>query len=496
MLALLLALPHVYAADAMESIADLNRQYEILNMELEQAIQDIEHRREVSAYPERMLSYRNNATVAIGGELRTTYTFSSGKAIDSSAADPLFANRQFGKSKLGDLDVSTAKITIDARANRWRAHLDLNLNGYTGLQPVDRVYNRTGDGGTGYERRNREFWVSEAYIELLKDGHSGFGFKAGLMELPFGLTTRPNLVGRSFLDAPNLTGSYLNRPYSGDTGQILPHASRLLNPAVALMASYEMRDIIRFEAAIFQDNEHDRWTRTRKNGYDRVGEESTVPLSHQIGFSILPLEGWELSATYRNRHSRSRGLSSWTNSPYRSDFGDALASGGRDPAWDEATGQWSDTGTGVGFGSRRNEQAFAVGLAIEIPNTMLAVQLEYAHGWNQGFSKHINSDNVNFGLAYRLTPRLTLYGQAEWLHVKDRSWMAQVGAGWTRDTRNHRLYRALLGAEYELFRGLIVEAGWQYEYWNYSSSIGDSGGGSVDRTLTANMFYMGTRFLF
>ena len=478
----------------MASLTTLNRQYEILNMELEQAIRDIEQRREVSAYPDRMFSAHRNATVTIGGELRTTYTYSAGNTIDNANADPLFANPRFGKSKLGDISVSTAKIAIDARSGRWRAHLDMNLNGYNGLQPVDRMYNRARydtPPGTGYERKNRDFWVNEAYIELRKDGHSGFGFKAGLMELPFGLAARPDLIGRSFLDAPNLTASYLNRPNSGDTGQMLPHASRFLNPAVALSASYEMRDIIRFEAAIFQDNEHERWIRTRKNGYDRFSEESAIPLSHQIGFSFLPLEGWELSATYRNRHSRSRGLAAWTNSPYRSDFGDALSGGGGDPSWDAALGQWSDAGTGVGFGSRRNEQAFAVGLTVEIPNTMLALQLEYAHGWNQGFSKYINSDNVNVGFAYRLTPWLTLYAQGEWLHVKDRSWMARAGSGWGRDTRNHRLYRALFGAEYELFSGLIVEAGWQYEYWNYSSSIGDS-----NHTVTANMFYMGTRFLF
>ncbi len=498
LLALVCAAPARAAdADASLDLEQVARQYELLSAELDHAIRELEYPREIPHYPDRMLSHRKNATVTIGGEIRTDYVFSSGSVYTGAINDPFRTTSRRTSSRLADLDITTAKLLIDARANRWRGHLDINLNGYSGFQPVSRYRNLTapGDPAPRYREDTEEIYVNDAYIELMKDGHSGFGFKAGLMEMPFGLQCRPNLIGRSFLDAPDLTGSYLTRPTAQD-GLKLPHASRFLNPATAIMLSYELRDIIRFEAGVFQDNETYRWNRERNSTYTRLRNESSLLKSHQFSVSILPLEGWELTATYRNRHSRSRGLAAWTNSPYRWDFRNNLVGGSRDPAWDAANREWSDSGTGEGFGSRRNEQAFTIGLAVEIPYTMLSVQLEYARGLNQGFNKYINSDNVNLGLSYRLTPRLTLHTQGEWLHIKDRSNMAFNGARWQRDTQNNRLYRVLFGAEYELMHGLLLEAGWQYEYWNLTSSRGVAGEGDTDRTYRSNMLYMGTRFIF
>ncbi len=273
----------------------------------------------------------------------------------------------------------------------------------------------------------------------------------------------------------------------------LPHASRFLDPVVAAMLYYEMRDIVRFDAAIFQERRAEEVADGR--GGDARSDE-VAPRSWQIGASVQPLEGWELTAHFRNRHSRSRGIGYWANSPGRWDFRENRAVAGRDPKWDPAAGggdgQWVDGGPGPGFGSTSNEQAVVVGVAAEIPGTKLAASVEYAHGWNQGFNKYVDSDSVNLGLAYELTPRLTLYAQGEWLHVKDRSWMAEVGAGaWKRDTRNHHLYRAMLGVEYELAQYLTLEAGWQYEYWRTrASALGEKS------LVTANMLYFGTRFVF
>ncbi|MCC8179321.1 MAG: hypothetical protein LIP23_00180, partial [Planctomycetes bacterium] len=162
---------------------------------------------------------------------------------------------------------------------------------------------------------------------------------------------------------------------------------------------------------------------------------------------------------------------------------------------DQGLQQWTDDGGGPAFGSRKNEQALAVGLAVEIPNTTLTVRAEYAHGWNQGFNKYISSDNVNLGLAFRATPRLTLHGQGEWLLVRDRSHMADDGAGPVRDSRNNHLYRVYLGAEYELLSGLFLEGGWQYEYLRFNSARGDAGG-KFSRSFNASMYYLGTKFTF
>ncbi len=484
-----------------EDLARVLRRYEMVNSELQRTLQEIDCPTPVGDYPDRLLSIRKNASVTVGGEMRTDYIGSRGNFVDPSPPPPGIAAPPGApaKSSVGDLKLTTTKIAVDARIhNRWRARIEMNLNGYEGVNRPrwTRNPNTPGNPPTAeYPAREWRDYLGEAYLEMLKNGHSGFGFKIGAFKPSFGLQTRPDLIGRSYLDAPDLLESHLMDPLAYANGVRLPHASRFLEPVFAATASYEMRDIVRFEAGIFQD----RYDFPRRAGPDSdrtVRSDSPPPRSWQLGFSILPLEGWELSATFRNRYSRSRGIRYWADSPYRWDFRSNSASGGGDPSWDPIQAQWVDGGAGPGFGSRRNAQDFIVGLAVEIPNTKLAVQLEYAHGWNQGFNEYLHSDDVNLGLSYRLTPFLTLFGQGEYLRVKDRSWMAETGGGWARDSRTNRLYRVLLGAEYEVFRGLTLEAGWQYEYWGIDSTLGGAGGTRDERSSQANMYYVGTRFVF
>lgn len=480
---------------------ELLRRYDMASVELQNLLTEIDRPAALPEYPRRVLSVRKNASVTIGGEMRATYIGSRASFVEPDAGNHLRGERIRDKSKIGSLGIATANLSVDFRASpRWRARFDINLKGYHGINRIAQVTNPNAPGSinptTTYDRRHAIDNIDAAFIEYLKGGHSGFGVKVGIMKLPFGLAAKPDLIGKSFMDSPDLTGSYLMSPMNWDNAVRLPHASRLLDPAVAAMLSYEMRDIIRFEAAVFQERNRRHEFDYEEHGARHYRSESNLPQSWQVGLSLLPLEGWELSMQFRNRHSRSRGVNYWSDSPYRWDFRRNLASGRNDPRWDPVAGQWSDTGTGAGFGARHNEQAFIVGLAVEIPNTNLSVQAEYAHGWNQGFNKYLNSDGVNLGFSYRVTPFLTLHLQGEWLHLKDRSWMAETSDGWTRDRRNNRLYRLLLGAEYELHRGITLEGGWQYEYWNMTSAQGGVGGSRDERVNTANMVYMGTRVLF
>lgn len=427
---IILALAIMHPAWGEDVYTQMLRRYDEMNAELEHAINEIERGVETQPYVKRVLSMNRNATVTIGGELRTAYAFSEG-----GGADPLFTPSpapQKYDSKTGALNLSTARISVDARAGgRWRAYLDINLNGRSGTHTV-------GD--------EEPYHINQAYIELMKGGHSGFGAIVGMVKLPFGLWRRPNLYVKSFLDAPDLNESYLMHPTNWRDEISLPHASRFQDPSLTAMAYYEMRDIIRFDAAVFQEGREGRDVTFTRNGVTKLRTEEPPPLSWQAGASLQPLDGWELTAHFRNRHSRAR---------------------------DETPS----------FGAVKNEQALVVGLAAEIPNTKLSVSAEYALGWNQGFNEHIESESLNLAFAYKLTPKLTLHAQGEWLHVTDGSRIA--------DTRDNRLCRAMFGAEYELMRHMTLEAGWQYEYWNAKSyALNDS------RVNTVNTLYVGTRFLF
>ncbi|MCC8167692.1 MAG: hypothetical protein LIQ31_16520, partial [Planctomycetes bacterium] len=488
-------------ADEIEDLyAELMRRSEVLNAELQTILHEIDNPRPIPEAPERVLSLRRNAAVTIGGELRTNYIYSSGEWRDPFL-DPA-GDGATTKSRLSGLDIQTARLMVEGRAgDRWRVFFDINLQGYNGRHRLTRTINPNSglpmDEWTNrYDRDEENDILSQAYVEMMKASHSGFGFIVGKVRLPFGLWNKRNLFAQSYMDGGDLTTSYLMQPEGWNSSVRLPHASRLVDPPVAAMLTYEMRDIIRFEAAMFRETER-IWERRRGDGtFESRDESGFMPRSWQVGVSLQPLEGWELTAHYRNRHSRGRNLSYWSDSPYRWDFRGDLASGAGDPRWDDALGQWSDTGTGPAFGSTRDEQSLIVGLAVEIPNTNLTASVEYAKGWNQGFNEHIKSEGVNVGLGYRILPRLTLHAQGEWLHVRDRSWMAQTADGaWQRDRRDNNLYRFLLGAEYEVARSLTIEAGWQYEQWRMKSEIvpRDDGGKVLNR---ANTFYMGTRFIF
>ncbi|MDR1520472.1 MAG: hypothetical protein LBU23_10075 [Planctomycetota bacterium] len=463
---------------------------EAINRQLANIVENVEHPPGPAEYPRRLLSLQKNAEISIGGEIRVNFAgVRANTAGVNPSGDLVGAGSAPGKSRLADFQVSTARLNLAATiGRRWRAFFEINLDGHNGFRQIDRVWNANPAASPAdpYQRRRQTELIGQAYLEILKSGHSGFGLRIGLIKPSFGLTQRHDLFGQSFMDAPDLSAANLAAPENRQGGLRLPHASRFQDPVAAVMASYEMRDIIRFEAMVFQED--------RRNRYGRYsGSDSRPPRSWQAGASFLPLEGWELSAALRNRHSRGRGIRGWADSPFRPDFLDHLASGKSDPRWDAATRQWSDAGAGPAFGSRKNEQALAIGLAAEIPVIGVAAQLEYAHGWNQGFNRHINSDDLNLGLSRRLTPFLTLFGQAEWLRVGDGSWLTAAGE---RDERNHRLYRFLLGAEYDLLRNLTLEAGWQYEYWRIVSSRGGGDGAAEKLTNTANLFYLGSRFAF
>ncbi|MDR0361713.1 MAG: hypothetical protein LBJ46_03355 [Planctomycetota bacterium] len=498
-----LAFPAVASAEDVD-VAALMERYaavtaeaeELLSIPLDRCVS----RRYAPEAHSRIISPRGNAAVAVGGDFRAAYAAVRSKTMRPGANDPFVLVRDMEKARTGDLFLGGASLFVDAMiGDRWRARFEFNLNGHYG---PNRIRERRNPNAPGGQERDYPYApgaddanLGEVYLRYLKAGHSGFGFKIGRFRLPFGLRGRRERFVQSYLDAPDFAGSYLLHPFAWDASPRLPHASRFIDPSYAAMATYEMRDVIQFYAAAFIDDpERDGRGVGARGG--RFRSDDPGLRSFLVGVTALPLEDWELSLGFRNRYNRNRGIGYWANSPYRMDFLENRAAGRRDPRWDATSGQWSDAGTGPGFGSTRNEQAFFAAAALEIPNTKLAVALEYAHGWNQGFNKYVSSDSLDLELTYRMLRRLTLIGEAGWLRVRDRASMVEVASGdWRRDARRNDLYRLHLGFEYELMDGLTLEGGWQYEYWRLRSRKAKAGK-SDNFFLDAAMFYMGTRFIF
>lgn len=503
-IAAVIALAAQSRAGEEDLYAALMNRLDAVNDQLMKTLDDLQYIDPPPEIPERALSMRRNAEVTIGGEMRATYVHNKTTFVNPGF-EPETASRirPLGiDERLAELDIPVAKLLIDARVHkRWRVLMDFNASQSRGLHTNKRYYNPNTPGSknpTGTYRLEQESdTLGQAYIELMKADHSGFGFLAGKMKMPFGLWDRPNIIPQSFLDGPNLSASYLGGTSGRYDRALLPHASRMIDPAFAFMANYQMRDIVRFEAAVFEERDSGSFREIHHDGSITEKSQASMLKSWQVGVSLMPLDGWELTMHFRNRHNAGRGLSDFVNSPHRWDFRNSLVSGMYNPRWDPALGQWSDRGTGAEFGSTTNEQSFIIGLAADIPGTKLQVRAEYAKGWNQNFNQHIKSEDVNLGLSYKMTPRLTLHTQGEWMQVKDGSWMTADGnGGWRRDRRNNHLYRAMAGVEYEMAKGMTLEAGWQYEYWRMKSANGSDGFGPERHINKANIFYMGTRFTF
>lgn len=413
-------------------------------------------------YAMSVQSLNRKGTVRLGGEFWTKYTY-------VLSDYPLEDGRDGGRSQTSDLGVDRARLFVDVdTGGRWRAFMSADF--------TDSYLDKTSG-------KDADAILREAYLELRKAGHSGFGAKVGKMTVPFGLD-RPELMMDAYFDRPNMDGSYLLYNYNGENPIPLPHpAAKTTDPVMAGLVSYEARDIIRAELALFQESPG----RGESAPYMYRNQHDPMFISFAAKVGIYPLEGTELSFSVRNRHNGNRNLAFWQSNDMRTDFSGFFGTG-VDPTWNPATQQWWGMPSTVAeFGSVSDEQAFAAGLMVEIPGSKWQFYVQYARGLNQGFNAHINSQNVLIGTAYQATPRLRLTKQMEWLRVSDRSWL--INNGLDRDYRLTRMWRSLLAAEYEFCDSLVAEIGWQHEWLKYQNSR-ESGHTGAD------VIYLGTKFRF
>ncbi|MCC8180658.1 MAG: hypothetical protein LIP23_07100, partial [Planctomycetes bacterium] len=218
-------------APAGDAYVDALVQSDFLASELGRNVYLMDYPQPESTVVERALSINRNATVTIGGDFRTSYIYSRANSVrpvdPNNPQDPITTPGRIGKSRLGDLSVVRARLFLDVELHqRWRARLEMDLQDQEHPHRIQRWQN---DNGTYDDIDADHDILRVAYIEMMKAGHSGFGFKAGRFELPFGLSdTGADLIPESFMGAPDLTGSYLMSPDNWMHGLRMPHASKLL----------------------------------------------------------------------------------------------------------------------------------------------------------------------------------------------------------------------------------------------------------------------------
>jgi hypothetical protein len=355
--------------------------------------------------------------------------------------------------------VTDADLFFNIRpAENTLLHLTLRLNGGKEQFPV-----------SGMDSHDGTAMLHKVYFQWNNPCESGFSFLVGKDTVPFGIGF-DELMLSPYIAGADFGNSWISFPY-GEQGEIFrawngsmlpamighPGTDRA-DPAYQARLSYDLRDILKLEATLFQDPTG-RHLHRYGNSY-KIDDPGLG--SYAVKVTATPFEGLEASVSFINRYNRNRFLEAWMDdSMWRPDINAVISP-------EENA-----------FGARKNSQAFSAGAVYTIPTTRLTLHAEYMHGWNQFFNRNIKSDNIHFGAKYGFTDRLRLYGQGEWLRMKNKD----LG---DRST----LWQTTWAVQYDLFAGLTTEAGYRHEWLRNKNAWGWS------EKSKANVFYLGTKYVF
>ncbi|GHS95163.1 hypothetical protein FACS1894139_07510 [Planctomycetales bacterium] len=291
------------------------------------------------------------STVQIGGEFNTDYTFSL-RDRDGGAS---------GTVGRGDWALQQTNL---------RFYLDLG-NGAQGRIKLDLS-----------ERSPREQAILEEALLIWRQICGGpFGIIFGKGEIPYGQDRTLGVI-QSY--------HHNNGADSSEGVSIFNRGAPIWHPGeidrvVMGGVSFDWRDILRLEVAVFQPDDYAERPRDWQRGGS--GFES---LAARLWWQT-PLEGLvaELSGVRQ----------------YISDRQGQRVPGNRDAA-------------------RNDEYAFSVGLDYRAPTLPLELFAEYEMGINWNFTTGYNTHTVSAGGLYQLTDKIELGAMAEWLRIDNRGAVA------------------------------------------------------------------------
>ncbi len=426
-------------------------------------------------------SIRKNAVVTVGGFVNTRFFSRHGK-FDSSivetnpGGDPNYQNvgskKTLAKVNYQQFSVTDAKLEFKIDVNdHFDAYLKMDLQDNDNLR-----------AGTA-----QNYWIRWKNV-----CNSGFGLLVGRNAVAYGSNVGfggvldnwnlnysaggdlPLTIGDAFPDIfvdDELTGgmspadlAMFSGAFNTNGGCMVPlHNNWDYDRVVQFNPYWESQDgKYKVEASIFEALDTNVYgiRKDNRNGsvYNRAINFGFGSFSARV--TAKPVEGLTLSASFMSLGA-SQGTGWWS---------------------DNKGSEWLE---GAAGNLRTSSRSNGIQTGFEYTPSFfdkLTVWAQYGHGWNDYWIQDYRSDSVNYGLSYKITDALVLFGQGDYLSVKNgQGNLFHKASGWA----------AHGGLQYTFPYGVSLEAGYRHEHIDYKDRQGKNSG-----TYKSDTGYMHVGFEF
>ena len=408
-----------------------------------------------------LVSIKKNATVTVGGLVNTRYVASINSVEHSPA--PGVGRTKRSDYKKTDLAITDAKFNVDIKVNdHFEAYLQLDLQ-----HAQNRIDNVAGV-------------AQKYYIHWKNIMESGFGLLIGrnnfIFSDRFNVGQFTGLLGRHDDFSANYLidgiGLYDNRPggmagegmFSG-RGNLMPnHVGWDYSRTTQINPYWQSEDgKLRVDLTLMQSAERLHGTANTFGAADYNGDGIWERRSINYGlgsgtFRIMwkPIEGLALTGSVANfyqRNQRDGGTNRWDGR-----FG---------------TSTWATTGSIAAGNLVVHDEwiasnATATNLSFNY-NPVCATSWNFwgkwTHGWNDGWTKDLDSDAFNLGASFAFGNGLTLFAQGD--YFTNRNKRAEVQNWYRAD-----IWAIYTGLIYRLPYGVNMELGWRHEQSSFEDRTG------------------------
>lgn len=406
-----------------------------------------------------VVGIRKNAVVTVGGQLNTRYVGTTGN-VEHDAMDGAGMQKR-SEYKIGNFSITDAKLSfkIDVNEN-FDAFVQLDLQ-----HDSDRLTRTAGIAQKYWVRWKKavcdtSFGVLIGRNDFIFSDRYNVGQYSGLLGKhdDFGSTfaTKGITIYGDDVSTPTYTGpgGQLGEGMFSHRGNLTPNhvgwdysRTTQINPYLELMDGK-----LRFDLSLMQAPE--RLAGGTSNTVDPATSNGVTEyrsINYGLGsgtFRIMwkPIEGLSLTGSVAN-------------------FYQGNAHDGSTNRWDARKGisSWA-----TGHSEWISKNATATNISIRYnPSFAKAWNFwgKWTHGWNDGWTKDLDSDAFNLGASYTFLKRWTVFAQGDYFTNKNKR---SVVENWYEGN----IWASYAGIKYAFPYGANLELGWRHEEYSYKNRAG------------------------
>jgi hypothetical protein len=396
-----------------------------------------------------VVSLRKNAAVTVGGMLNTKYVFSTGDVEHGTAAA---GRKTVSDYRIGSLSISEARLAFDMKVNdHFEALLQLDLQQKPGrtdntsgiIQKYYMHWKNIRDTGFGLLIGRNNFIFSDRFM---------VGEYSGLLGRHDDFTsifTNAN-IDKTFYDGPG--GKDGEGMFSGRRGRLVPnYVGWDYSRTTQINPYWESEDgKLRLDLTLMQSAERLEGDSSTVDAALVDGVTKVRSINYGLGsgtFRVMwkPLDGLTMTGSVANFYQ---------NNQY----------GGYTNVWDARRGpsDWA-----LGHPEWISGNATAANLSFNYTPVCADAWTfwgKWTHGWNDGWTKDLDSDGFNLGLSYTFR-NLTLFAQGDYFTNRNKR---AVVENWYRAD----IWAFYTGLTYSLPYGVSMELGWRHEESRFKNRAG------------------------